>query len=217
MRKNVALSMKDHYLNYYRQYDNGRLEELDIKKHGYDFMAHIKFIFDRTGSYLTITGDYGNAIFCWASSENTLKNIRDYSQNLGYFASKCLATDRPTYEYDDEKAKRDIKRWLDEQDINPNDWGDLLSNSALYEFNTPDELINRLVECIDPYKGFDLRFTETFDGENGDLKEALDYIDDYWQEDAEMWGKQISGSLELWAHALELGFRWKKRQEKENG
>lgn len=37
-----------------------------------------------------------------------------------------------------------------------------------------------------------------------------------WQEDAEMWGKQISGEIQVWAHALELGFRWKKQQEAKN-
>lgn len=215
MQKNIALSMKDHYLNYYHTYDGGRLEELDVKKHGYDFMGHIKFLFDKTGSYLTITGDYGEAVFCWASSKNTLENIRDYSQDLGYFASKCLATSRPTYEYDDEKARQDIKEWLDECDVNPNDWGDLLSNSELYEFNNPDELVDRLVECVDPYRGFDLRITETFDGENNDLKEALEYIDDYWEESAEFWGKKISDSLQVWSHALDLGMKWKRQQESE--
>ena len=39
-------------------------------------MGHIKFLFDKTGSYLTITGDYGEAVFCWASSKNTLENIK---------------------------------------------------------------------------------------------------------------------------------------------
>lgn len=54
---------------------------------------------------------------------------------------------------------------------------------------------------------------KTIESELSDVKDALNYIDDYWQEDAEMWGKQISGEIQVWAHALELGFRWKKPQE----
>lgn len=210
MRKDVALTMKDHYLNFYHQYDNGRLEELDIKKHGYDFMGHIKFLFDRTDSTLSITGDYGNAIFCWASSLNTLKGIQDYTQDLSYFASKCLATSRPTYEYDKQKAEQDIKEWLNDKNISPDEWGDPAYD--LYLFQSPDDFINELVACVDYQRGLDLRLA-IYDNGSG-LKEALDYIDDYWQEDAETWGKQISGSLQVWAHALELGFRWEKQQEK---
>lgn len=207
MRKDVALAMKDHYLSYYHKYDNGRLEELDIKKHGYDFMGHIKFLFDRTDSTLSITGDYGNAIFRWASSLNTLENIRDYIKPLGYFASKCLATSTPTYEYDDKKAERDIKEWLNGKNINPDKWGDM--GSELYLFHSPSDFVDQLVSCVDYQRGLDLRLAIYDNGD--DLKEALNYIDDDWQEDAEMWGKQISGSIQVWAHALELGFRWKKQ------
>lgn len=82
----------------------------------------------------------------------------------------------------------------------------------LYLFQSPDDFINELVACVDYQRGLDLRLA-IYDNGSG-LKEALDYIDDYWQEDAETWGKQISGSLQVWAHALELGFRWEKQQEK---
>lgn len=212
MRKDVALAMKDHYLSYYHKYDNGRLEELDIKKHGYDFMGHIKFLFDRTDSTLSITGDYGNAIFRWASSLNTLKDIQDYTQDLSYFASKCLATSRPTYEYDGQKAEKDIKEWLTSKHIRPDEWGDMKSD--LYLFDSPDDFIDQLVSCIDYQRGLDLELAIYENG--GALKDALNYIDDDWQEDAEMWGKQISGEIQVWAHALELGFRWKKQQEAKN-
>ena len=45
--------------------------------------------------------------------------------------------------------------------------------------------------------------------------EALVYIDDYWKESAEFWGKKISDSLQVWSHALDLGMKWKRRQESE--
>lgn len=214
MQKNIALSMKDHYLNFYHRYDGGRLEELDIKLHGYDFMGHISFLFDRRDSHLIISGDYGNAIFCWGSERNTLENIRDYSQDLAYFASKCLTTDCPTYEYDEEKARKDIKRWLNNRHIDPDDWGNLDSNSELFMYDGPDELVDKLADCIDPKRGLNLKLS--FFTDPDDLEEALDWIDSDWQEDAEYWGKKISDSIQVWAHALNLGIRWKKQQEKKD-
>ncbi len=211
MEKIVALSMRDHYLDYYRHYDAYRLEELDIKKHGYDLMGHINFFFNRSNSNLIITGDYGDAIFSWYSSKNTLEDIGRYTKRYYYFATKCLATSRPLFEYDSDKAKKDINDWLEDADIDPSEWG----QGKLWEFNTPNDLIERLVRSIDPEKGFDLEL-ELFDGENDGLKDVLKHIDSEWEWSASEWGKIVSNSLQLWSHALNLGIRWKKQQEAKN-
>ena len=78
MDKAVAISMKNHYLNYYRHFDHYRLEELDLKTIGSDVYKHINFLFFRNNSTLIITGDFGDAIFKWYSSENTLEDIAKY-------------------------------------------------------------------------------------------------------------------------------------------
>ena len=49
-----------------------------------------------------------------------------------------------------------------------------------------------------------------------DLKTALEYIDTNWYESSYDWGRTINPIVEVWSHALNLGFRWHKHQLKKN-
>lgn len=206
IKARTALALKDHYLQYYRQHDNYKLEEISIKGNGFDYKGSIKFLFDRTTGTLIITGDYGYAIFSWFSNQESLKKICDYvKDNYSYFASKCLTSSQPLYIYDQKKAKDDIDEWLNEVDFDESE----LDALDLFLLRTRDELVDRLVNCIDEQHGFDFG-NDAIDGE--DLKKACEYIDEDWWESVGYWGKTLSEIVPVWAHALDLGFRWKKQQ-----
>lgn len=211
IKPNTALQMKDHYLQYYRQHDNYKLEEMAIKDRGYEFAKSIKFIFDRRTSDLIITGDYGYAIFSWYSNQNSLETIHEYIENdYNYFATKCVTSSRPLYIFSHEQAKKDIEEWLEDCSFKSS----LLDDLGIFDMYTKEDIIRRLIGCIDEYKGFDLR-NDIYDA-GDDIEKVLEFIDDDWQESALFWGKTLSEIVPLWVHALDLGFRWKKQQERKD-
>ena len=175
MKKEIAVTMKDHYLNYYKHYDGYRIEELDIRKRGYESSQSINFMFNRSNSTLVITGDYGHAIFSWWSNKNSLETIRDYiKDNPWYFSEKCLATSRKRFVYDHDKAVRDIRNWLEEFDIPESDWGSSFDN--IYSYDSPDEFVSELANCVDYIDGFNFRNNDPFGDEDTGLKDTVKEI-----------------------------------------
>lgn len=216
MSPQTAKYLKDHYLNYYRKLDHCRLEEMDIKKYNYGAYQHIHFSFDRSTSNLIITGDFGNAIFSWYTNGNSLSMINDYiKDDPDYFASKCLTSDRPCYIYDQDLAYKEIIDWLYEYNAQNLNWDD----DELYLYGDPKYFAKQLVKHIDGEKGFTLHDPTRFsysDDDDDDLKTALEYIDPDWGESSYYWGRMINPIVEVWSHALNLGFRWYKQQLKKN-
>lgn len=214
MDKAVAISMKNHYLNYYRHFDHYRLEELDLKTIGSDVYKHINFLFFRNNSTLIITGDFGDAIFKWYSSENTLEDIAKYVKNDPcYFARKCIASSQPMYIYDSEKAKKDTLEWLDECDIDDRDFEESDIDSDLEPWQSADDFADEFSKCFDEKQGF------TFDKVAPDPfieinEDVLNTIDEDWGEAVYSIGRVLNPVVEVYAHALNLGFRWKNRGEK---
>lgn len=216
MSPQTAKYLKDHYLNYYRKLDHYRLEEMDIKKYNYGAYQHIHFSFDRSTSNLIITGDFGNAIFSWYTNGNSLSMINDYiKDDPDYFASKCLTSDRPCYIYDQDLAYKEIIDWLYECNAQNLNWDD----DELYLYGDFKYFAKQLVKRIDGEKGFVLHDPTRFsysDDDDDDLKTALEYIDPDWFESSYDWGRTINPIVEVWSHALNLGFRWHKHQLKKN-
>lgn len=216
MKKQVALSMKNHYLNYYRHFDNYRVEELDLKAKGSDTNEHINFLFFRNNSTLVVTGDFGDAVFKWYSNRNMLEDIAKYvKRDPYYFASKCTASSQPMYIYDSEKAKKDILDWLDDCCITDNDFENIEDDKDLYEWDSAKEFANDLADCFDVYRGFtfDNIVNNVFTSINED---ALVSIDDDWGDAMYSIGRILNPRVEVYAHALNLGIKWKKREEIKN-
>lgn len=213
MKPQLAKVLKDHYLNYYKQSDNHRLEEIDIKKSDYNKQYHINFLFNRTNSTLIITGDYGNAIFSWHSKNEKLSRINNYiKDNPNYFASKYIAGDQPCYIYDRKLAYKQIKDWLLKHNAQNLDWGNM-DNDSLYIWNNMELFIHSLLLCFDYKTGFLLENIPWWSVSSpNDLKDALNYIDKNWTKNSCYWGRTINPQLKVWSHALNLGFRWHKQQ-----
>ena len=173
----------------------------------YIFKDHIYYPDNFTNTALS---DFGNAIFSWYTNGNSLSMINDYiKDDPDYFASKCLTSDRPCYIYDQDLAYKEIIDWLYECNAQNLNWDD----DELYLYGSPECFATHLVKRIDSEKGFTLhdptRFSYLYDDDDV-LKTALEYIDTNWYESSYDWGRTINPIVEVWSHALNLGFRWHK-------
>lgn len=210
MEKGIALAMKDHYLG--QHLVEGDLESFELIKEGHGHgQGYIRFLFDCNDSTLIVTGDYGDAVFKWYSSRNTLDQIAEYSTDLRYFVGKCTASSRVTYVYDENQAKKDIAEWLDNMGISDDDFG-IDSDQVYWPWDNKQDFINDLVSNIDYYRGF------SFDNVNANSfsdisEESLQRIAEDWWEVVYDFGKIVNPVFELYSHALNLGVKWLKKQK----
>lgn len=88
--------------------NHGDLKILDWKKPG-TIYYYIRYIFD--GSRLYITGDLGEAVFCltWKSDIHSFNGL-----DLGYFHEKLRAYHEEKYDYNSDKAVRELREWLND-------------------------------------------------------------------------------------------------------
>ena len=121
------MSFNNHVFEY-KCFDN-KIEYLACKDPEYEWKNRINYLFDRSSSTLSISGDFGFAVFCWYSSQNPLRDIAEYSKDLGYFASKVKAAEfDPDYweNLPDGKVISDwirdyasgLQKWLDQDTKN---------------------------------------------------------------------------------------------------
>ena len=187
---------------------NGNMESLELFKKGHKYGAgYIRFLFDHRDSTLIITGDYGDAIFHWYSSKNTLTNIAGYTKDIGYFVSKCTACSEPIYIYDLNKAQEDVDYWLDECDISDSDFG--VNSKTLHYWNSKDAFITAVVKCIDGVMGFSIN---NLDQAFSHIDEkALNSIDEDWWESVYDFGKKVNPVFETYSTALNLGIELLKK------
>ena len=206
--KNVRDVLKDYELGDHVINDN--MESLELFKKGHKYGAgYIRFLFDHRDSTLIITGDYGDAIFHWYSSKNTLTNIAGYTKDIGYFASKCSACSEPIYIYDLNKAQEDVDYWLDECDISDSDFG--VNSKNLHYWDSKDAFITAVVNCIDVVTGFSIyNLVQDF---NHIDEEVLNSIDEDWWESVYDFGKKVNPIFETYSNTLNLGIKLLKRQE----
>lgn len=212
MRHNLGKELKGEYLNYYRTYDNERLEELDLRKSSDNEYGHINFKFDRSNSVLTIAGDFGFAIFCWYSSQNTLFDIAKYSKSLGYFISKCQCASRPIKLYPAEAVRHDLLAFLSEAETEARDNGKKHIYKNGNYWNNKQECLEVLESCFDEKLGFNPSLSHHSYMDYYDLNKDLNDLSSSWQEDFDDLGCRNNETLEVYARALQLGTKWVKRK-----
>ena len=198
--KNVRDVLKDYELGDHVINDN--MESLELFKKGHKYGAgYIRFLFDHRDSTLIITGDYGDAIFHWYSSKNTLTNIAGYTKDIGYFVSKCTASSRPLCTYKADVAKEQIMDWLDMCEI---DDSDFKHSGELSLWESREDFASTLVNCIDENNG--LAYLE-----DEDLFSAIKSIDEDWWESIYDFGKKVNPVFETYSNALNLGIELLKK------
>lgn len=175
------MSFNNHVFEY-KCFDN-KIEYLAYKDPEYEWKNRINYLFDRSSSTLSISGDFGCAVFCWDSSRNTLRDIAKYSKSLGYFASKARAAEK-LWDYDYSLLNEQLNDYLGLSDENDDYY---LSKSER------QELKESLLESWNERSGYYM---------NSDLERKLaDFDPDYWENLPD--GKVISDWIKAYAYGLQ--------------
>lgn len=158
--------------------DYGDITVLDFKKPG-TVAYRIRFLFENDYGRLHISGDMGELTAC--DSVFTSFN-RKYVDSPQYFQSKVKTHDWPFFSYSMEKARNDLKAYL--QDID-------------YPDNKVEATVRELLAGFDHERGLDLI---------GQAGELLSEIDSTWPEWAGHIGQERTGIIELYLMAFSLAW-----------
>lgn len=179
--------------------DYGNIKILDFKEPDTSHYR-IRFLFEEDYYRLHISGDLGELI---ATNYNnmTYEKFSDFVNNTGYFEEKIDCHSRKIYVYDEEDAKRDIKKLLEEYDCIEN-----ILHHNRYDWETDEDKWNEFFGDV----------FEDFSQDNGISSKGYDtiskYIDDAWEFVGNI-GRRETGILELYM----LGFKLAQEQLKEVG
>ena len=181
---------KEHFKNHVATFtDYGNIKILDFKAPGRSDYR-IRFLFEEDFYRLHISGDLGELT---ASNYNnmTYEEFSDFTDSIGYFEQKIKSHSEPIYEYDGEKAKKELTDLVNECDVadkiyEDHDWND-----------TPEEAVEEFVDDV----------LADFDNENGigsaGYDESSKYIPNFF-ESASRIGRERTGILELYMLAFKL-------------
>lgn len=188
---------KDHVAKFT---DYGNIKILDFQRPD-SSEYRIRFLFQEDFYRLHISGDLG---------ELTARNYRnmnykdfgpDFSKDPYYFEEKIDCHERPIYEYDEDKARKDIKEKLEE-----------------YELRLPERYYIGTDDDDEAFEEFIDEVLEDFDDDKGISPEGYrvlsDVDDDAWEYAARI-GRKRTGIIELYLLAFRLAQEDLKRQESE--
>lgn len=188
---------KDHVAKFT---DYGNIKILDFKRPG-SSEYRIRFLFQEDFYRLHISGDLGELTATNYSNMNYKDFGPDFGKDPYYFEGKIDCHERSIYEYDRDKARKDIKEKLEVYE---------LSLPSRYYIGTDDDA-EALEEFID-------EVLKDFDDEKGISPEGyrvwsdVDY--DAWEYASEI-GRERTGIIELYLLAFKLAQEDLKRQESE--
>lgn len=166
--------------------DYGNIKILDFAEPGTSNWQ-IRFLFEEDHYRLHISGDLGELTAC-NYNNMTYEDFGDFVHNPGYFESKIECHSRQLYEYDEDKAKRDLLEYLAEYE-----WEKELkyTNDTLEEVR--DYEIDCILEDLNPYTGLGSKAYDRLSEIDGDCFEWISEI-----------GKEDSGVLDIYLTAFEL-------------
>lgn len=174
---------KDHVATFQ---DFGDIKILDFQRPG-SFEYRIRFLFEEDHYRLHISGDLGELI-AFNFNNMTYEGFSDFVHNPGYFEQKIRCMDRDRYEYDIDKARKDLLEQLD--------WYDWEKENE-YSTWSLEERRDYEIDCI----------LEDFYSRTGLGSKAYDRLSEI---DPDCWdwigdiGKMDTGIIELYLYAFEL-------------
>lgn len=187
---------KDHVATFT---DYGNIKILDFQRPGSN-EYRIRFLFQEDFYRLHISGDLGELTATNYRNMNYEDFGPDFGPNPYYFEEKINCHDRPIYEYDEDKARKDIKEKLEEYE--------LILPSRYYIGNEDDEAFEEFIDDV----------LTDFDDNRGISHEGYRFLcevdDDAWEYAAEI-GRERTGIIELYLLAFRLAQEDLKRQESE--
>lgn len=188
---------KLHFKNHIAKFtDYGNIKILDFKNPNSN-EYRIRFLFEEDYYRLHITGDLGDLI---ASNYHNMcfDEFSDFLRDTGYFEGKIDCMSREIYYYDDDKAREDLLKLVEELKIEKWEFED-------EEYTDLNEWISYVLESFSDINGIEEKGFEAF----------AKVIPDAFNEVSEI-GKEKSGILELYMLAFELAMEQIKQEETEN-
>ena len=182
---------KDRFKNHIATFtDYGNIKIIDFKNPE-SVNYRIRFLFEEDYYKLHITGDLGELV---ASNYNNMcyESFKDFVDNIGYFKSKIKCHSNDIYEYDYEKAKKDLEERLEECDFTPED-----------DFESEEELREKKIEEI-------LEDLNTRTGLGSKAYDILSELDPDCFEWIDVVGRVDTNILELYMLAFKQAVKLKK-------
>lgn len=182
---------KEHFKDHVAAFtDYGNIKILDFKNPNSSHYR-IRFLFEEDYYRLHISGDLGElmASNCY---NMTYEKFSDFVNNIGYFESKIDCHSRKIYVYDEDVAKEDLKKYLEEYE-----YLEFVLNHDRYEWDTDEDKLYEFFEDV----------LEDFSEDNGIGSKGYDvlseYMDDVWEFASDI-GKRTTGILDLYMLAFKL-------------
>lgn len=177
-------NFKDHIATFT---DYGNIKILDFKAPETSHYR-IRFLFEEDYCRLHISGDLG-ALIATNYTNMTFEKFSDFVNNTGYFEEKIDCHSRALYWYDEEAAKEELKKRIEEDDLR--------FDSDLFTSRSDEEVIEDMVDEI----------LYDFTDEDGVSQKGMELLTDL-DPDAWEWahdlGKKETGILELYMLAFKL-------------
>lgn len=195
--KEQTKRFKDHVARFT---DYGNIKILDFQRPGHS-EYRIRFLFQEDFYRLHISGDLGELTATNYRNMNYEDFGPDFGPNPYYFEEKINCHDRPIYEYDEDKARKELKEKIEEYE---------LILPSRYYIGTDDD--------SEAFEDFIDDVLEDFDDNKGMSQEGYrvlsDVDDDAWEYAAEI-GRERTGIIELYLLAFRLAQENLKKQESE--
>ena len=180
---------KENFKNHVAKFtDYGNIKMLDFKNPG-SSNYRIRFMFEEDYCRLHISGDLGELV---ATNYNnmTYEHFSDFVNNTGYFEEKIDCHNRSIYVYDEDKARKDLLKIIDEYDLKE-------ELGQVYSWESEEDSMNDVVDEI----------LEDFSHERGIGSKGYDvaseHISDFY-EDVTYIGREETGILDLYMLAFKL-------------
>lgn len=180
---------KENFKNHIAKFtDYGNIKILDFKAPDTS-NYRIRFLFEEDYYRLHISGDLGELI---ASNYNnmTFEGFSDFVNNVGYFEGKIDCHSRNIYTYDEDKARDELKKIINEYEL----LQDIMNKSYCDdEKDALNDFLDDVLEDFDSDRGI---------GSKG-YDAASEIITDFWEKVSYL-GRENTGILELYMLAFEL-------------
>lgn len=174
---------KDHVATFQ---DLGSIKILDFQRPG-SSEYRIRFLFEEDHYRLHISGDLGELI-AFNFHNMTYEGFSDFVHDPGYFKKKICCMSREQYEYDIDKAKKDLLEQLDWYD-----WEEENKYSSWSIEERRDYEIDCILEDLYDRTGLGSKAYDKLSEIDPDCWEWIGYI-----------GREDTGIIELYLYAFEL-------------
>lgn len=170
--------------------DYGNIKILDFKNPNSSHYR-IRFLFEEDYCRLHISGDLGELI---ATNYSNMKyeSFSDFVNDIGYFEGKIDCHSRSIYSYDEEDAKSDIRKLLEEYGVL-----DSVLEHDRFDWESDEDKLEEFYGDV----------LEDFSQEMGIGSKGYDalskYFDDAWEVASDI-GKRSTGILDLYMLAFKL-------------